>query len=81
MTDLEMIHLKGAVRRAHRAMTTGVPDSGCYYSEDLRKFFKKQEVLSEPTPGKLHWLSFYGFTKLGRDIYLNEDGSIRDEYK
>lgn len=81
MTDLEKICLKNAIRRAHQAMTTGVPDSGCYYSEDLRKLFKKQEVLSEPTPGRLHWLSFYGFTKRGRDIYLNEDGSIRDEYK
>ena len=80
MTDSQMIMLKNAIRRAHAAIN-GHPDTGSYYGEADRKFFAHQEVLSEPTPGRCHWLSFYGFSELGRKLYLNEDGGIREMYK
>ena len=79
MTDSQMIMLKSAIRRAHAAIN-GHPDTGSYYGEADRKFFAQQEILSMPTPGRCHCLSFYGFTELGRKLYLNEGGSIREAY-
>ena len=80
MTDIQMVMLKSAIRRAHAALN-GHPDTGSYYKESDRKFLAQQEVLFEPTLGKCNCLSFYGFTELGRKLYLNEDGSIREMYK
>lgn len=81
MTDSERITLKFAVQRAYEATKIGRPSGGSYYGERQRKFLSKQELLMEPTPGKCHWLSFCGFTDLGRKLYLNDDGTLREEWR
>jgi len=80
----EKFWLCSAIRRCHEVESSGKADSGCYCGEAERKYYEKlnrEELLfSEPTAGKCHWVSFLGFSQLGRQLYLNPDGSIRDEF-
>ena len=73
-----------AIRRCHEVETTGKADTGAYCGEAERKYYEKLNrdgiIFSEPTAGKCHWVSFLGFSPLGRRLYLNQDGSIRKEY-
>jgi len=73
-----------AIRRCHKVETSGKKDSGCYCCEAKRRYYEKLNrdgvLFSKPTVGKCHWVSFLGFSDLGRQLYLNSDGSVRKEY-
>ena len=64
-----------AIRRCHEVETTGKADTGAYCGEAERKYYEKLNkdgiIFSEPTAGKCHWVSFLGFSPLGRRLYLN----------